>query len=336
VFGHFRIFRDEMKATSSENARTSGKHECVQQTPNAAAQMIERLNFDRDGADWPNRSASSFVQAGGFRWHVQRCGAGPVALLLHGTGASTHSWAGLMPLLAERFTVVAPDLPGHAFTSMPDGSRMSLPGMARSVAELIGELSLSPVLVIGHSAGAAVGIRMCLDRRIAPSAVVGINAALLPFRGFAGQVFSPLAKLLVLNPLVPRIFAWSASDERAVARLLRSTGTEPDSKFLDLYARLFRNSGHVAGALAMMARWDLDSIERELARLEMPLLLVAGSADAAVPADDSFRAAKAARTSRVTVIRGAGHLLHEERPDETARIVASFFDEVANRASDQH
>ncbi len=297
--------------------------------------MTKRLNFDRHGADWPNRSASSFVQAGGIRWHVQRMGNGPVALLLHGTGASTHSWAGLMPLLAERFTVVAPDLPGHAFTGMPDGSRMSLPGMARSVAELLGELSLSPVLAVGHSAGAAVAIRMCLDGTIAPRAVVGINAALLPFRGFAGQVFSPLAKLLVLNPFVPRLFAWSASDQRSVARLLRSTGTEPDSRFLDFYARLFRNSGHVAGALAMMARWDLATFERDMAKLATPLLLVAGSADAAVPADDAFRAAEAARNSRVTVIRGAGHLLHEERPDETARIITSFFEEVTNRTSDQ-
>ena len=59
------------------------------------------------------------VAAGGLRWHVQVAGDGPVLLLLHGTGAATHSWRDLLPLLAERFTVVAPDLPGHGRSDGP-------------------------------------------------------------------------------------------------------------------------------------------------------------------------------------------------------------------------
>ena len=55
--------------------------------------------------DWPNRAASRYVDAGGLRWHVQSLGdAGPDLLLLHGTGAATHSWAGLAPLLSETST----------------------------------------------------------------------------------------------------------------------------------------------------------------------------------------------------------------------------------------
>lgn len=77
------------------------------------------MNWDHDGRDWPNREHSRFVEAAGLRWHVQQMGRGPVLLLLHGTGASTHSWRALMPLLAAEFTVVAPDLPGHGFTSAP-------------------------------------------------------------------------------------------------------------------------------------------------------------------------------------------------------------------------
>ena len=79
--------------------------------------------------DWPNRTASRYVEAGGLRWHVQSLGdTGPVILLLHGTGAATHSWAGLAPLLATRFRVVAPDLPGHGFSGAAVGAGMSLPG----------------------------------------------------------------------------------------------------------------------------------------------------------------------------------------------------------------
>ena len=87
----------------------------------------------RPGAGWPNRDASRTVRAAGLDWHVQVAGAGPVLLLAHGTGAATHSWRGMVPLLARHFTVVAPDLPGHGFTQAPANARMSLPGMAAAL-----------------------------------------------------------------------------------------------------------------------------------------------------------------------------------------------------------
>ena len=87
-------------------------------------------DWDEDGRDWPNREASRVVSAGGLRWHVQVLGTGPTLLLVHGTGAATHSWRDLAPRLARRFTIVAPDLPGHGFTSSPGDDRMSMPAMA--------------------------------------------------------------------------------------------------------------------------------------------------------------------------------------------------------------
>ena len=96
--------------------------------------MSAQLVFERDGRDWPNRNASRFVLAAGLQWHVQMMGEGPVILLLHGTGSSTHSWRDLMPHLAKNFEVIAPDLPGHAFTSMPSRDGFTLPGMARGLA----------------------------------------------------------------------------------------------------------------------------------------------------------------------------------------------------------
>ena len=94
--------------------------------------MSDRRGWQREGRDWPNREASRFVRAAGLMWHVQIMGAGPVLLLAHGTGAATHSWRALAPLLAQHFTIVAPDLPGHGFTEAPGTARLSLPGMARN------------------------------------------------------------------------------------------------------------------------------------------------------------------------------------------------------------
>ena len=80
--------------------------------------------------DWPNAACSRFVSASGVRWHVQEAGSGPVLLLLHGTGAANHSWGAMLPLLASHFRVVAPDLPGHGFSTMPGERQLTLPGMA--------------------------------------------------------------------------------------------------------------------------------------------------------------------------------------------------------------
>ncbi len=97
------------------------------------APSMRRPRWEVEGRAWPNREASSFVQAAGLRWHVQRMGQGPELLLIHGTGAATHSWRGLAPLLARHFTILAPDLPGHGFTDPLPGHRLSLPGMAQAL-----------------------------------------------------------------------------------------------------------------------------------------------------------------------------------------------------------
>lgn len=282
---------------------------------------MDRLDFDRDGRDWPNRAASRFVEAAGIRWHVQVLGSGPLLLLLHGTGASTHSWRQIAPLLAPHFTLVMPDLPGHGFTGAPPVDAYALPGMAAAVGALLASIGLKPKLAAGHSAGAAVAIRMTLDRLLSPSAIVSVNGALNPFQGLAGQFFSPLAKLLFVNPYVPRVFAWRAADKRAVARLLNGTGSEVTDEDVALYGRLFASAGHCAAALGMMARWDLAALVRDLPKLDAPLTLVVGQNDRAVPPSGAEKTKFRAPTARIVIVENAGHLAHEEQPNLVAAVV---------------
>lgn len=289
-----------------------------------AMSASEELCWERDGRDWPNREASRFVSVAGLRWHVQQTGRGPVLLLLHGTGASTHSWRALMPILASKFTVIAPDLPGHGFTETPTRQGLSLRGMANGIGELLQALALYPDIVVGHSAGAAVMIRMSLDGVITPRALVSLNGALLPFRGLASQFFSPLAKLLVRNPLVPRLFAWHASDRSAVERLLDSTGSKIDRDGVELYRRLVSSPRHVAATLAMMANWDLEPLVRDLPKLKTPLLLVVGGNDRAISTDQAFRIRERIPSAKVEYLRGLGHLAHEERPEQMAQLIVGW------------
>lgn len=281
----------------------------------------DMLNWSVERGSWPHAEASSFHQAAGLRWHVQQMGQGPPMVLVHGTGASTHSWRQLSPLLAEHFTVIAMDLPGHGFTQCPSRRRLSLPGMAEAVAALIASLGVRPAVVVGHSAGAAILIRCCLDRTLNPASVISLNGALLPFRGAAGVLFPRLAKLLFLNPLTPRILARSAADRERVNRVIRGTGSELDAEGIELYRRLFANPEHVAAALGMMAHWDLHAFERDLPKLQQRLLLIAGEKDKAVDLRDAEQVAGRMAGARLLRLSNLGHLAHEEAPVEVARIV---------------
>jgi magnesium chelatase accessory protein len=287
-----------------------------------------RLLWERDGYDWPNREASRFVEAAGLRWHVQQLGQGPVLLLIHGTGAATHSWRDLAPLLAAHFTVIAADLPGHGFTETPPPERLSLPGMAQALDGLLQTLELKPVMAAGHSAGAAILARMCLDRMITPQLLVSLNGALLPLRGMAGQIFSPVAKLFAANTLVPRLFAWRAGDHAAVERLIASTGSKLDARGVGLYARLVRNPAHVAGVLGMMANWDIKPLAYELPYLTTPLVLIVGAGDKTVPADDAARVRMRLPAARIIPFAGLGHLAHEECPQAIADLLIQLAHEA--------
>lgn len=284
--------------------------------------MTERLVWERDGLAWPHRDRSRFVRAGGLTWHVQQMGQGPVLLLIHGTGASTHSWRDFAPLMARHFRVVAADLPGHAFTDTPSAAPMSLPGMSNALAQLVDALGLDVALCIGHSAGAAIAARMVLDRRIAPGALVSINGAFLPLDGVPGLLFPPVARLMAATPLASKLFAWRASDRAAVQRLIEGTGSVLDATGIELYARLVRDQRHAAGALAMMAQWDLRPLLRELPSLQTPLVLLVGVNDRAVPPAQARRVrALLPQAAEPILLQRMGHLAHEERPADVALAV---------------
>ena len=295
--------------------------------------MSARLHWETDGANWPHRAASRFVSSSGLLWHVQHWRrSAPVVVLIHGTGASSHSWRDMVPLLEPHCELVLMDLPGHAFTSMPVGgpssSMMSMPGMAQALAALFDALAIRPTLVVGHSAGAAVAVRMCLDHLIQPRSLLSINGALTPLEGLSGRIFSPLAKVLTLAPLVPELFAWRAAGPAVLDRLIHGTGSTLNPEGVALYRQLVSNPGHAAGALGMMANWDLPKLWRDLPHLMTPLNLVVGANDHIVSPDTGLRVASALTAQPRPVVQtlpGLGHLAHEEAPELiAARIVSTL------------
>ncbi len=277
--------------------------------------------WEVEGRDWPNRSSSRFVKAAGYSWHVQIMGSGAVLLLIHGTGAATHSWRALAPMLSDSFTVIALDLPGHGFTDLQSRLQLSLPQISDAVARLLAALGVAPAVVVGHSAGAAIALRLALDRKIAPTTIVSLNGALMPFTGLAEFLYPALAKVLFLNPFAAPLLARHARDSGAISRLIEGTGSRLDAEGLDYYGRLLRTNRHVAATLGMMASWDLRPLHQDLPRLTVPLTLVSADRDRAVPPRVARETKKRVPKAAIVDVPGYGHLAHEEAPDLFAGII---------------
>lgn len=300
------------------------------------------LDWTTDGRDWPHRDISRFVEAGGLSFHIQIAGpeAAPVLLLLHGTGASSHSWRHVLPILARRYRLLVPDLPCHGFTRPKTGTAdLSLPGMTAALLALLATPGVVPAAIIGHSAGAAIAVSLAsaISAREGSAAtsgqpthgnptpaVIGINGAFLPIRG--DRLFSPMAKALFSSGISARMFALLARATPLGGNLLAATGSAIDPGGAALYRRLLTSSGHVRGALGIMASWDLQRFDRLLTAFRAPLTLIAAEDDPMVPAANSAHAAGLAPRGRLMRTPSGGHLVHETAAETVCRMIETALD----------
>ena len=157
--------------------------------------------------------------------------------------------------------------------------------------------------------------------------MIGLNPALAPFPWPATQVFPAVARLLALNPLVPKFFSGMtrlAGDTEGFIQ--RSTGSRLDREGARCYATLLGNSRHARGALAMMANWDLDTLDRALPGIANPVLLIHARGDDAIPLSGVQDAARKLPDATLEVLDGLGHLAHEEQPERVAQLIRAFLE----------
>lgn len=283
------------------------------------------MDWAREGPSWPLAELSRFVPSAPHVWHLQEAGeAGPRLLLLHGAGASTHSWRRLIPDLAQDFRVTALDLPGQGFTRCGSRLRCGLDEMATDIAALLAAEDRRPDIIVGHSAGAAIALRLAEILDPPPAGIVAINAALSRFPGVAGVLFPMMAKMLAVNPLVAGLFARIGASRTQAAALLRSTGGPVAAEDIELYRRLIGDSGHVDATLSMMARWNVDGLAARLPGVATPVLFITGGKDGAVAPRISAEAAARMPAAREVRLPALGHLAHEQAPAEVAALIRDF------------
>ena len=270
---------------------------------------------------WPNRSNSEFIKSDNYNWHIQKFGStGKKLLLIHGTGASSHSWYPLIENLNLEFEILCLDLPGHGFTRALAKQKKQLMTIVDQIFLLLRNIDFYPNIIMGHSAGAAVAYELAKKIETKPN-TIAINAAFGQFSGLAGVAFPYFAKIASSTTIPARFLSLLASKEEIVLKLLASTGSIIPELQIKCYQYLFSNTEHVDGTLQMMADWDLGYFLDRLPEETAPIHFLVGDKDTTVPPHISKSWDQSMPNSSLTQFNGLGHLLHEESPSAVSSIL---------------
>ena len=237
---------------------------------------------------------------------------GVPVLLLHGITDSWRSFEPVLPWLPGHWHTIAVSQRGHGGSARPAGG-FGTRDFAADAAALIEALELPPVVVVGHSMGAAVALRLAIDR---PELVRGVVAA----GGFASfsdkaELVAFIGSMLALGDTVPREVA---------ERFQRDTlaGPVADGLIETMVDECLRTPAAVwRAAFAGLLE---DDFSAELGRVRVPVLLTWGDADAFAPEADQQRLARELQLATRRVYPGVGHALHWERPERFALDLVRF------------
>jgi pimeloyl-ACP methyl ester carboxylesterase len=277
-------------------------------------------------------SASGFEERLGpvkgvrLRWFVG--GDGPPLVLLHGLGGAASNWVELAPELARENRVIAVDLPGHGGSS-PLPALPNLEPFADRVGLVLQREGVHPVVVVGHSLGCVVALRLAMRSPDLVRGLVLISAAGI------GSTTRRARYALALSSLVqPGRLLAPFRDRIAGSRRLRAfvwgPWATPDGTTVSPAATIGLLEGpslHSDTTSAAAALVEEDP-RVDLERVRCPAMLLWGARDPQVPIDDAFQYARRLRAP-LRVVAGAGHLVIAERPEACLDAIRSFLDRIA-------
>jgi non-heme chloroperoxidase len=239
---------------------------------------------------------------------------GPAVVLLHGITDSRLSYEPMWHRLPRHWHTIAVSLRGHGESDRPQ--RYTTPEMAGDVALLAETLQLEPMIVVGHSMGAAVAMQLAIDRPDLMRALVGMGA----FASFSDKPGLQSYRETEIEDLRDPI------PDRVAREFQLSTLNGPfDAAMLEMMVRESRK----VPARVWRAAFDgllADSFRAGLPTLTMPVLLLWGSADAFVPRADCDTLRSVLPAAQLQVYEGAGHALHWEQPARAASDLHRFVD----------
>jgi pimeloyl-ACP methyl ester carboxylesterase len=256
-------------------------------------------------------------------------GSGPVIVLVHGMAGSSATWRFVLPALAERFTVIAPDLPGHGQSAKPRGD-YSLGAFASGLRDLLVALGHERASLVGQSLGGGIAMQFAYQfpERCERLALVS--------SGGLGQEVNPLLRALTLpgaEYLLPLACTnWAHNAGTTVVNWLRNIGLRPSPHVTEIWqsygsladAQTRTAFLHTLRSVVDQAGQRVSAADRFYLAAHVPTLIVWGSSDGIIPVRQAHTTHEAISGSRLEIFEGAGHFPHCEEPERFVEVLVDF------------
>jgi pimeloyl-ACP methyl ester carboxylesterase len=256
-------------------------------------------------------------------------GTGEVLLLVHGMGGSSNTWSGVIPLLAKKYRVIAPDLLGHGESDKPRGD-YSVGAFAVLLRDLLDALDVPRVTVVGHSLGGGIAMQFAHQHRQYCERLVLISSG-----GFGGDVGRVLRLLslpgseLVLPVVASRPAVAAGNALRALMGSSDRFKARPSLSNRDnrqAFLRTLRSVVDFRGqAVCALNRLGFHGV--------LPALIISGDEDRVIPVEHARAAHRMLPDSRLHIMSGVHHHPPTERPETVARLIDDFVTTTAEDTS---
>jgi pimeloyl-ACP methyl ester carboxylesterase len=274
-------------------------------------------------------AATRFVEVHGHDVAYRQAGSGPLLVMIHGIAGSSGTWVPAMPLLAEHFTVVAPDLLGHGESAKPRGD-YSLGAYASGIRDILAVLGHDRATIVGHSLGGGIAMQLAYQFPQMCERLVLVAS------GGLGKEVNPLLRALTLpgtEYVLPVLLSHQIHDVvGAMGSVLGRIGLRPDPFLGEVWeawtrltdVRAQRAFIHTIRAVIDVAGQRVSARDRLYLANEVPTMIVWGDRDQVIPVEHGRSAHDLMPGSRLEIVEGAGHFLPIERPELIDRLLRDF------------
>jgi pimeloyl-ACP methyl ester carboxylesterase len=271
--------------------------------------------------------ASRMEDVDGVRLHYLTAGKGPAVILLHGYAETSRMWRPIFPVLAERFTVIAPDLPGIGDSAIPaDG--LDMKSAAMRIHGLARKLGVEKARVVGHDIGLMVAYAYAAEFPAETEKVVVMDAFLPGVEGWEPIFNSPDYWHFRFHGATPE--ALVKGRERTYFEYFWNDLAADRNRSLPeadraAYATAYARPGRMRGAWAYFASFQQtakDFAQMAQTKLTMPVLSIGGEKSLGDALGQQMKLVASDVT--VVVVKDSGHWIMEERPKETIEALVKF------------
>jgi pimeloyl-ACP methyl ester carboxylesterase len=278
----------------------------------------------------------------GYRRAFRIAGSGPAILLIHGIGDNSSTWDTVQTKLAQRFTVIAPDLLGHGKSDKPRAD-YSVAAYANGMRDLLAVLNIDRVTLVGHSLGGGVTMQFAyqypqLVERIVLVGTGGVTKDVHFALRFASLPVGSEALALLRLPgalqalqLTGRIIGTalgSISFARDLPDVLRVLSELPEPTASAAFSRTLRAVVDWRGQVVTM-------LDRCYLTTSVPVQLIWGDQDSIIPVSHARMAHSAMPGSQLEIFDRSGHFPFHDDPDRFVKVVERFIDSTEPAEYDQ-